>query len=199
MQLSSRPDPLQQTTSTGSRGSPSQAAIPMSPAPGVTPGPLTESMNDSTVDLSAVTERMDDDTASIGGGDGSGKPSDGKTNQEPTLITPSESSWAGEPRANCDPFVPTPSMRTSAGCTPTATTPPTGDVACRPAAAKQAASLVTQATTLQPAGSADGGDSRQLASPREGGAIGVNQAGVIHTGASSAVAVRQMGAPMAGS
>ena len=51
-------------------------------------------MNNSNVDTSAVTEPMDDDAASIGGGDGSGKPSDGKTNQEPTLITPSESSRA---------------------------------------------------------------------------------------------------------
>ena len=90
MQLSSRLDP--QHTSIGSRGSPSPAAFPMSPAPGATPGTLTKSMNDSNVDTSAVTERMDDDTASIGGGDGSGKPSDGKTNQEPTSITPSESS-----------------------------------------------------------------------------------------------------------
>ena len=65
MQLSSRPDP--QHTSIGSRGSPSQAAFPTSPAPGATPGTLTKSMNDSNVDTSAVTERMDDDTASIGG------------------------------------------------------------------------------------------------------------------------------------
>ena len=39
MQLSSRLDP--QHTSNGSRGSPSQAAFPMSPAPGATPGTLT--------------------------------------------------------------------------------------------------------------------------------------------------------------
>ena len=39
MQLSSRLDP--QHTSIGSRGSPSPAAFPMSPAPGATPGPLT--------------------------------------------------------------------------------------------------------------------------------------------------------------
>ena len=45
MQLSSRLDP--QHTSIGSRGSPSPAAFPMSPAPGATPGTLTSSMNDS--------------------------------------------------------------------------------------------------------------------------------------------------------
>ena len=44
MQLSSRLDP--QHTSIGSRGSPSPAAFPMSPAPGATPGTLTKSMND---------------------------------------------------------------------------------------------------------------------------------------------------------
>ena len=71
MQLSNRLDPQQ--TSIGSKGSPSPAAFPMSPAPGATPGTLTKSMNDSKVDLSAVTERMDGGTASIGGGDGSGK------------------------------------------------------------------------------------------------------------------------------
>ena len=61
MQLSSRLDP--QHTSIGSRGSPSPAAFPMSPAPGAIPGILTDSMNNSNVDTSAVTEPMEDDTA----------------------------------------------------------------------------------------------------------------------------------------
>ena len=81
MQLSSLPDPLPKTPSIGLKGTQFQAAIPLSPVPGAaTADPLTSSLLDPAVDESASTEQMDD-TASIGGGDGYGEPSDGMTTQ----------------------------------------------------------------------------------------------------------------------
>ena len=91
LQLSSLPDPLPKTPSIGLKGTQFQAAIPLSPVPGAaTADPLTSSLLDPAVDESASTEQMDD-TASIGGGDGYGEPSDGMTTQEPSSMTSSES------------------------------------------------------------------------------------------------------------